>query len=177
MTQEMYQQKFFEELQLRGISPERAALLIYKLNKFLTSENEEIVEPYHNDEYSEKLSAQTDFFICTHENLYNKLTDFLTFMGFHMDLNGFNILRDSIIYCIQRNGRIIITRDLYPSLAEKNNASFYSIERGIRYSICQAFKRCPEKFIDFLGDHLDGNPPDNSEFIFFVADKFKRNLL
>lgn len=174
MDQQMYQQKFFEILNQRGVTPERAAWIICHLNDFLKSGVMSNL-PDSTESFNLPDSNNTEA-IPKQETLTQKITNLLTHLGFRSSLCGFDYLRNAILYCID-NGTVSATKELYPQIAKKIGTTPTRVERAIRNSIETAFERCPSKFTNLIGDSFCSTKPTNSEFIAIVADRIRNNLL
>lgn len=175
MDQQKYQQKFFETLNQRGVTPERAAWLICHLNDFLKSGVMSNL-PDSRENFNLPDSNDTEA-IPTQETLTQKITNLLTNCGFRSNLLGFEYLRYSILYCVDK-GTVFTTKELYPQIAKKMHTTPNRVERSIRHSIESAYDRCPSKFIELMGNSIyPDKKPCNSEFIFLVADRIRNNLL
>ncbi len=101
----------------------------------------------------------------------------LSYLGITSKTKGCRILIDAILeashYDLQK---LMVTKDLYPILAEKYEIPIHNVERNIRSAIESAWKRtslevlekyCPELF------HAAPNRPTNREFIQYYAEKIQ----
>lgn len=63
-----------------------------------------------------------------------KIEDVLLAMGVPAGILGFNYIADAIEIFEERGTNIRITKELYPSIAEKNNTTPSKVERAIRHA-------------------------------------------
>lgn len=74
------------------------------------------------------------------------------------------------------NGKFNFSKDIYPKIAEKYEISAASVERAIRVSISNSWKRTNENIrrMFFNRNSLKNyNKPTNSEFILTISDYIK----
>ena len=84
-----------------------------------------------------------------------KIEDVLLAMGVPAGIKGFNYIVDAIEIFYERGTDIGITKELYPTIAEKNNATPSKVERAIRcaFEVVRSYKGNPEvadKYIGFI---------------------------
>ncbi|MDR1254060.1 MAG: sporulation transcription factor Spo0A [Oscillospiraceae bacterium] len=109
-----------------------------------------------------------------------KVTDILHQIGVPAHIKGYHYLRDSIIISVQ-NPEIInaVTKQLYPSVAQRFTTTSSRVERAIRHAIEVAWDRGD---VDVLNSyfgytiHNSRGKPTNSEFIAMISDKLRLQI-
>ena len=96
-------------------------------------------------------------------------------IGIPPHIKGYGYLREGIKITVQ-NPHIInnVTKELYPTIADKFNTSPSKVERAIRHAIEVAWNRGRIDAINAVFGarvYLGTEKPTNSEFIALVADK------
>lgn len=98
-------------------------------------------------------------------------------IGVPAHIRGYSYMRDAIKMVINDPDLLGgITKELYPSIAQKYNTTPSRVERAIRHGIEVAWSRGRVETLDMIfGYTIDQNKgkPTNSEFIAMVADKIK----
>ena len=80
--------------------------------------------------------------------------------GISIRLKGYSYIFDAInLALVQPDILKALTKELYPSIAVKNNSNSVAVERAIRNSIEKAWL------------HKSGKKPTNSEFLSFLNHK------
>lgn len=108
------------------------------------------------------------------------VTDVIHQIGVPAHIKGYHYLRDSIILAIEEPEIInSVTKQLYPTVAKKNNTTPSRVERAIRHAIEVAWDRGD---VDVLNSyfgytiHNGRGKPTNSEFIAMISDKLRLKL-
>jgi two-component system response regulator (stage 0 sporulation protein A) len=109
-----------------------------------------------------------------------KVTNILHQIGVPAHIKGYHYLRDSIIMSVQ-NPELInaITKQLYPSVAQRFATTSSRVERAIRHAIEVAWDRGD---VDILNSyfgytiHNSRGKPTNSEFIAMISDKLRLQI-
>jgi len=109
-----------------------------------------------------------------------KVTDVIHEIGVPAHIKGYQYVREAIIYCINNRGAINkITRELYPSVAEKFETTPSRVERAIRHAIEVAWDRGDldtlQGFFGYTVSTAKGKPT-NSEFIAMIADRLSLQM-
>ncbi len=111
------------------------------------------------------------------KNIDVAVTNLIHEIGIPAHIKGYIYLRDAIIKVINQVDLLGgITKELYPSIAEKYNTTPSRVERAIRHAIEVAWNRGNIDVINDLFGHTvnrERGKPTNSEFIAMVADKFR----
>lgn len=107
--------------------------------------------------------------------LEEKISNIFITVGIPAHIKGYQFLREAIKMAIQ-SPEIInsITKELYPSIAQKFDTSASKVERAIRHAIEVAWNRGKiENINSVFGIKVYSNneKPTNGEFIALVADK------
>lgn len=108
------------------------------------------------------------------------VTEIIHQIGVPAHIKGYHYLRDSIIMSVN-DADIInsVTKQLYPSVAKKNNTTPSRVERAIRHAIEVAWDRGDvDVLTSFFGYtiHNGRGKPTNSEFIAMISDKLRLKL-
>ena len=98
-------------------------------------------------------------------------------LGIPAHIKGYRYLRDAIIMVVDRVDLLSkITKELYPSIAQKYTTTPSRVERAIRHAIEVAWDRGNMDFIQRVFGHTisqEKGKPTNSEFIAMVADRLR----
>ncbi len=105
------------------------------------------------------------------------ITNILHQIGVPAHIKGYHYLRDSIILSVKRPEIInAVTKELYPSVANKHDTTPSRVERAIRHAIEVAWDRGD---VDVLNSyfgytiHNSRGKPTNSEFIAMISDRLR----
>jgi two-component system response regulator (stage 0 sporulation protein A) len=108
------------------------------------------------------------------------VTEIIHQIGVPAHIKGYHYLRDSIMLVIQQPDIIdSVTKQLYPTVAKKNNTTSSRVERAIRHAIEVAWDRGD---VDTLNSyfgytiHNGRGKPTNSEFIAMISDKLRLKI-
>ena len=106
-----------------------------------------------------------------------KVTSMMHELGIPAHIKGYLYLRDAIIMVVDRVDLLSkITKELYPSIAQKYVTTPSRVERAIRHAIEVAWDRGNMDFIQRVFGHTisqEKGKPTNSEFIAMVADRLR----
>ena len=106
-----------------------------------------------------------------------RVTAIMHELGIPAHIKGYLHLRDAILMVTSRVDLLSrITKELYPTIAEKYATTPSRVERAIRHAIEVAWTRGNVEFIDEMFGHTvsqEKGKPTNSEFIAMVADKLR----
>lgn len=102
-------------------------------------------------------------------------------LGIPSHIKGYQYIRDAISMVYSNEGLIDgITKELYPELGKKYNASVTRVERAIRHAIEVSWNRGDWDLMEEIFGHsvdIDKAKPTNSEFIVTIADKMRLDKL
>lgn len=110
-------------------------------------------------------------------NLDLEVTNIIHQMGVPAHIKGYQYLRDAILLVINEISLLgAITKELYPSIADKYETTPSRVERAIRHAIELAWDRGNVEMMNkFFGYtiNIERGKPTNSEFIAMIADKLR----
>ena len=111
-----------------------------------------------------------------------KISEIFIAIGIPPHIKGYAYLREAIRLTVEKPSVInCVTKDLYPSVANKFGATSSKVERAIRHAIEVAWNRGRIDAINAIFGsrlYLGTEKPTNSEFVALVADKLMlENLL
>lgn len=133
-----------------------------------------VLEKRIKEVVSKKNSDEIDFYA---SNLQVSITKMLHELGIPSHIKGYGYIREAVCIIFE-NPDVIggITKELYPSLAEKFNTTVSRVERAIRHAVEVSWNRGNLDFMEELfgfSVDIDRAKPTNSEFIVTVADKLR----
>lgn len=110
-------------------------------------------------------------------DLDSKITKIIQEIGVPAHIKGYLYLREAIHMVIENMDYLgAVTKELYPSVAEKFNTTASRVERAIRHAIEVAWNRGKIDTIESIFGYTVNNnkgKPTNSEFIALIADKIR----
>lgn len=113
----------------------------------------------------------------TEKKLETSITKVIQEIGVPAHIKGYLYLREAITMVINDIDYLgAVTKELYPSVAEKYNTTSSRVERAIRHAIEVAWNRGKIDTIDKIFGYTVNNnkgKPTNSEFIALIADKIR----
>ena len=113
-------------------------------------------------------------------SIEQKVTSVLHEIGVPAHIRGYHYMREAIMMAINNMDVLnYITKELYPSIAQKMDTTSSRVERAIRHAIEVAWSRGKIDAIDNLFGYTINNhkgKPTNSEFIALIADKLRLEL-
>ncbi len=109
------------------------------------------------------------------------ITKVLHALGIPSNIKGYQYIRDAI-NLVYDNPSLIggITKELYPEIGKKYNATVTRVERAIRHAIEVSWNRGDWDSMEEIFGHsvdIDRAKPTNSEFIVTIADKLRLDML
>lgn len=114
---------------------------------------------------------------CKINDLEIDITNIIRKVGVPAHIKGYQYLKYGIAMVVENMDILsAITKELYPAIAKKNNATPTRVERGIRHAIEVAWNRGEIDTINSLFGytvHNNKGKPTNSEFIALIADKLR----
>lgn len=116
---------------------------------------------------------------CDEEEVCNEkeeyvVTQYLIRIGVPTSLKGFRYIRSAILYLLaEKNRTVLLTKELYPKIAEEHNSSVSSVERAIRTAIERATNNKTEELNELL---CGCNCTTCSEFLTLVTEKIRLGL-
>ncbi len=112
-----------------------------------------------------------------HNNLQISITKILHELGVPSHIKGYQYIREGVSILYDNPGMIGgITKELYPSIAQKFDTTVSRVERAIRHAIEVSWNRgnwdLMQEIFGYSVD-IDKAKPTNSEFIVTVSDKLR----
>lgn len=116
----------------------------------------------------------------TQTNLEAEVTNIIHELGIPAHIKGYLYLREAILLVTERVELLGgVTKELYPTVAQKFQTTPSRVERAIRHAIEVAWSRgnidAIHRFFGYTVDYERGKPT-NSEFIAMVADRLRMEL-
>ncbi len=100
-------------------------------------------------------------------------------LGIPSHLRGYQYIRDGILLMYENDmNTTLVTKDIYPELADKYDTTSSRVERAIRHAIEISWVRGDLKLMENLFGHsidYEKSKPTNSEFLATIADRLKLN--
>lgn len=109
-------------------------------------------------------------------NLNTVISDLLHTLGVPTHIRGYQFIRDGVMIIYNNSNISYITKDVYPTIAEKYNTTPSRVERAIRHAIEISWSRGDINVMnDMFGNSLDldRDKPTNSEYLTTIADRLK----
>lgn len=111
------------------------------------------------------------------KNIEMEVTKIIHDIGVPAHVKGYQYLRDAIMLVVDEVNYLgAVTKELYPTIAEKYDTTASRVERAIRHAIELAWDRGDvEKMNRFFSFTVNGDKgkPTNSEFIAIIADRLR----
>ena len=106
-----------------------------------------------------------------------KVSDLLHNLGIPSHVRGYKYIREGIMLLYESDNLVnLVTKDIYPEIAEKYETTSSRVERAIRHAIEISWLRGDLKLMDELFGNsidVDRSKPTNSEFLTTIADRFR----
>lgn len=102
-----------------------------------------------------------------------KITDIIRSMRIPTKIKGYHYLRAAILITLCENKINMITKEIYPVVAQKYDSTPSRVERDIRHAIKIAWDNSSTQVLDcYFGYSVYNslNRPTNSEFISTISD-------
>ena len=125
----------------------------------------ELFEVDHNIEYKGSINVEVEVSSLLHD------------LGIPSHVRGYRYIRDGVMLLYESSSLVnLVTKDVYPIIAEKYDTTSTRVERAIRHAIEISWMRGDIKLMEELfGNSIDfdRSKPTNAEFLTTIADKFK----
>jgi two-component system response regulator (stage 0 sporulation protein A) len=112
-----------------------------------------------------------------YNNIQSSISKILHELGIPSHIKGYQYIRDGINILYDHPETVGgITKELYPSLADKYDTTVSRVERAIRHAIEVSWNRGSWDLMEEIFGHsvdVDKAKPTNSEFIVTIADKLR----
>jgi two-component system response regulator (stage 0 sporulation protein A) len=109
-----------------------------------------------------------------------EVTNIIHEIGIPAHIKGYLYLREAILMVVNRVDLLSgVTKELYPSIAQKFKTTPSRVERAIRHAIEVAWARGNVDVINSIFGHTvnrERGKPTNSEFIAMVADRLRMQM-
>lgn len=102
----------------------------------------------------------------------SKIEDLLLTMGVPAGIKGFNYIADAIEIFDEKGTDISITKELYPTIAKKNNTTPSRAERAIRHAFEVA--RSPKGNYDVVEKYIGFMNCENSSSLVMLYKRIKQ---
>lgn len=147
-----------------------------------------VIKPFRADDLIERILDFVKFYtqepmgeiISIDHDMEIRVTEILHQIGVPAHIKGYHYLRDSIIMSVNQPDIInAVTKQLYPSVAQKYETTSSRVERAIRHAIEVAWDRGD---VDVLNSyfgytiHNSRGKPTNSEFIAMISDRLRLHM-
>lgn len=100
-------------------------------------------------------------------------------LGIPSHVRGYQYIREGVMLLYANDGvTSLVTKEIYPKIANKYQTTSSRVERAIRHAIEISWTRGDIKLMeDIFGNSVDfdRSRPTNSEFLSTLADRFKLN--
>lgn len=100
-------------------------------------------------------------------------------LGIPSHVRGYEYIREGVLLLFANNGvASLVTKEIYPKIANKYQTTSSRVERAIRHAIEISWTRGDIKLMeDLFGNSIDfdRSRPTNSEFLSTIADRFRLN--
>ena len=110
-------------------------------------------------------------------DLEQQITDIILRIGIPAHIRGYKFIREAISMVVNdMNMLSSITKELYPSIAEKFHTTPSRVERSIRHAIEVAWSRGHVEILNDIFGHTINNAkgkPTNGEFIALLSDRLR----
>ena len=143
----------------------------YMLKPFDVKDLEKRILEVANKEYDNKTID------IEYNNIQSSISKILHELGIPSHIKGYQYIRDGI-NILYNNPDVVggITKELYPSLADKYDTTVSRVERAIRHAIEVSWNIGSWDLMEEIFGHsvdVDKAKPTNSEFIVTIADKLR----
>lgn len=103
--------------------------------------------------------------------IFNSITEALSSFGLSPKRIGYKYLQECLEHCLNLGkGFICFKSDIYPVIAKNYNVSMSAVEKSIRSSLQEAFRKFPELF---NYECFKFGHPTNNQFINFILERIK----
>lgn len=178
--------RILEELKYKGIDKKIIVLSSYKddysikraqtlgadyymLKPFDLVSLENRIKEVFNKEQIERISQRS--------NVEVEVSVLLHSLGIPSHVRGYQYIREGIIMIYESDNIVtLVTKDIYPEIAEKYDTTTSRVERAIRHAIEISWIRGDLKLMEkIFGNSIDfeRSKPTNSEFLTTIADRLK----
>jgi two-component system response regulator (stage 0 sporulation protein A) len=123
------------------------------------------------------LDEQSDIDYQKSESIEINVSSLLHDLGIPSHVRGYKYIRDGVLLLYSSDKMVtLVTKDIYPTIANKYETTSSRVERAIRHAIDICWLRGDLKLMeDLFGNSIDfdRSKPTNAEFLNTIADRFK----
>lgn len=152
------------------VKPFDIAMFLKRIRELFADENQ-------NTYVKKPGSATSNISVRSDVSLENKITELMHELGIPAHIKGYQFLREAIALVVDDMGMLgKITKQLYPTIAEKYATTPSRVERAIRHAIEVAWSRGKTDTLTKMFGYtiqIDRGKPTNGEFIAMIADKLR----
>lgn len=141
-----------------------------------------ILKPFCLDSLEKRiLEMDEDIKIETNEKASTelKISDALHNLGVPSHISGYGYIRDGVLMILNNDKKVgLVTKKIYPELANKYETTPSRVERAIRHAIEISWDRGDVDLMNnFFGHSVqyDKGKPTNSEYLNTIADRIRLN--
>ena len=106
-------------------------------------------------------------------SLNKKLFKLANEIGMPINLDGRKYVIEAVKYCMKKDGKIYLKRDVYPYLADKYGVNAMSIERAIRHTIDKTICHMNPKLEEIFGKMIWKDNVSVTNFIYGIVSYLK----
>ena len=130
-----------------------------------------------NNRISDLIAHKDEILDLKSEKLELGVSSMLHDLGIPSHVRGYQYIRDGVLLLYRdEDASVLVTKEIYPKIADKYQTTSSRVERAIRHAIEISWTRGDIKLMeDLFGNSIDfdRSRPTNSEFLTTLADRFK----
>lgn len=107
------------------------------------------------------------------ESFDSRITNLLLELKIPPNINGYSMIREAIKLAYNNRKMLVVTKFLYPKLAEMFDTTSPRVERAIRHAIEVSYNNRKGYFHPLYQNGFQDERPTNGQFIALIVDKFK----
>lgn len=174
-----------EELKKRSISKKTIILSGYKDEKIIkecASYNVcyYLIKPFSimalDKRIAETFNSNKEMMLIKNNNIDFEISQLLHNLGIPSHIRGYKYIRDGVLIIYNNETISLVTKEIYPQIANKYETTPSRVERAIRHAIEVSWIRGDLALMeDIFGFSVscDKAKPTNSEFLSTIADRIK----
>lgn len=130
-----------------------------------------------NNRISDLIAHKDEVLDLKSEKLELGVSSMLHDLGIPSHVRGYQYIREGVLLLYRdEEASVLVTKEIYPKIADKYQTTSSRVERAIRHAIEISWTRGDIKLMeDLFGNSIDfdRSRPTNSEFLTTLADRFK----
>ena len=130
-----------------------------------------------NNRISDLIAHKDEILDLKSEKLELGVSSMLHDLGIPSHVRGYQYIREGVLLLYRdEEASVLVTKEIYPKIADKYQTTSSRVERAIRHAIEISWTRGDIKLMeDLFGNSIDfdRSRPTNSEFLTTLADRFK----